>query len=345
MYTSLLTQHSRRSDRTRPAGAGLRPGKGYRGRAHAGAAAAVAVTTLGLTGAVAANAAASAPAGTATWRPGPAGVAGATTAVTGVHASGTITEFAFVTNYFTHHMYIRTNSRAWIRTSGPGLANGEMVVAAKAITAHHLVAFTVLRNGTSGVLDYNMGKWTVIGRFSAPIGSATVLPGGNIWVFGATGSRALGAWHCDGNSWKRVATSSADGSGVTATSAWAVKGTVAERYAGGKWTGTNLRSLIPAGQFGAKSLIGIYATPGSRVYAVGSGNAQDRGGPIVVLQFKGHRWNKVASYSRGYMQPAAVSSDGKGGLLIGGSAGAGAQAELLHYARGAASSWRRQCRA
>jgi hypothetical protein len=287
-------------------------------------------------GAAAANAAAS-PAGTAAWRPGPAGVTGSTTAVTGVQASGTTTEFAFVTNYFTHRLYIRTKSRAWTRSSGPSLAKGETVVAAKAITAHHLIAFTVLASGTSRVLDYNRGKWAVIGKFSAPIGAATVLSASNIWVFGSTqvaGARALGVWHYNGKSWKRLATSGSSGSGLTATSAWAVRGTVAERYAGGKWTGTNLASLIPRGQIGFKSLIGIYASRSAPVYAVGSGNNEDSGGPIVVLQLSGHHWTKVASYSHGNMWPTAVSSDGKGGLVIGGSAGAGAAAELLHYAKG-----------
>jgi hypothetical protein len=277
------------------------------------------------------------PAGKTTWRPGPADIAGATTAVTGVHASGTTTEFAFVTNYFTHAMYIRTNGKAWIRTSGPALAKGETVVAATAITAHHLVAFAVLANETSRVLNFSNGKWTVIGKLGAPIGTATVRSGSNIWVFGSTdfaGAKALGVWHYNGRSWKRIATSGTNGSGPTATSAWAVNGTVAERYAGGKWTGTNLASLIPKATIGLKSLIGIYTTPGAPVYAVGSGNNEDSGGPIVVLRYNGHRWTRVASYSHGNMWPSAVSPDGKGGLIIGGSAGAAAQAELLHYAKG-----------
>jgi hypothetical protein len=293
-------------------------------------AASVALMSLG---AGAANAAAFSPAGTAAWRPGPADVAGTTTAVTGVRASGTTTEFAFVDNYPTHQMYMRTNGQAWVRKSGPSLASGEMVVAATAITANHLVAFTVLRNGTSRVLDYYQGKWTVIGKFSAPIGTASVLSGSDIWVFGTAGSK-LGVWHYGGKSWKRAATSGADGSGVTATSAWAVNGTVAERLADGKWTGTNLASLIPQGRFGAKSLIGVYATPGAPVYAIGSGNNEDAGGPIVVLRFNGHSWAKVASYPHGNMMPTAVSPDGGGGLFIGGSAGAGGPAALLHYAKG-----------
>jgi hypothetical protein len=285
-------------------------------------------------GAGVASAAASSPARPADWRPGLAGVAGTTTAVTGVRAAGTTTEFAFIYSYPTHQMYVRTNGKAWVRKSGPVLANGEMVVAAKAITANHLVVFTVLINGTSRVLDYYQGKWTVIGKFGAPIGTATVLSGSDIWVFGTTVHKALGVWHYDGRSWKRVATSGADGSGVTATGAWAVNGTVVEHRANGKWTGTNLASLIPQALIGAKTLIGVYATPGAPVYAVGTGNNEDTGGPLVVLRFNGHGWTKVAGYSHGNMMPTAVSPDGSGGLLIGGSSGAGGPAELLHYAKG-----------
>jgi hypothetical protein len=168
-------------------------------------------------GAGAANAATSTPAATATWRQGLAGVTGATTAVTGVRTSGTTTEFAFVTNYFTHQTYERTNGKAWTKLSGPALANGETVVEAKAITASDVVAFTVGNTRTSRVLSYDKGKWAVIGKFGAPIGSATVLSPSNIWVFGATVGKALGVWHYNGKSWTRA--SSRRRSARTATAA------------------------------------------------------------------------------------------------------------------------------
>ena len=298
-----------------------------------------AVALVGM-GAGVANAATSSPAPASAWRPGLAGVAGTTTAVTGVRAAGTTTEFAFVVNFRTgHQMYVRVNSGAWNKKSGPSLAKDEMVVEAKSITATHLVVVTQLRSGNlpSRVLDYDKGKWTVIGKFGAPIGTATVLSGSDIWVFGSADFahiKSLGVWHYNGKSWKRVGTSAADGSGVTANSAWAIKGTVVEHFADGKWTGTNLASLIPHALIGMKSLIGVYANPGSPVYAIGSGTNEDTGGPLVVLRFNGHRWTKVASFSHGNMLATAVSSDGKGGLLIGGSAGADGTAELLHYAKG-----------
>ena len=284
-------------------------------------------------GAGAANAATSSPAASATWRPGPASVAGTTTAVTGVHISGTTTEFAFVTNYFTHQMYERTNSKAWTKRSGPALANGETVVEAKAITASDVVAFTVEKTRTSRVLRYDKGKWTVIGKFGAPIGTATVLSPSDIWVFGAAVGKALGVWHYNGTSWTRERTSGTDGTGMGVTTAWAVQGASVEHLVGTKWTGTSLASLIPKAMIGTKSLIGVYATPGSPVYAVGSGNNEDTGGPIVVLQFNGYSWKKVATYPHGNIVTTAVSPDGHGGLLIGGSAPS-VSGELLHYVKG-----------
>jgi hypothetical protein len=313
------------------------PGKG----AFRVAAGAVAVLALGLG---TTSAAAAAPAASS-WHPGFSGVAGLTTAVTGVRAGGVTTEFAFASNsapkHVAHTMYMRTNGGAWRGKSIPGMASLEEVVAAKALTANNLVVFTAnLVTGTSRVLSYNAGRWHVARKFAAQIDTATVLSGSDMWVFGArtiTGaSKPLGVWHYDGKTWKRVAAAGVDGAGVSATSAWAVHGTSVERYAAGKWTATNLASLIPLGGFGGKSLIGVIPTSATTAYAVGSGNAEDAGGPIVVLRFNGHTWTKLATFSHGIVgwEESAIASDGMGGLFIGGAAGAGSAPQLLHYAKG-----------
>jgi hypothetical protein len=303
----------------------------------------VAVGTVALIGAGAGVAAASvaSPAGTArtaAWRPGPAGVAGQATAVTGVRVNGNTTEFAFVYDYSEHSMYVRVNSGGWTKENGPGLAKGEEVVAAKAFSPSHLVVFTASPGkNASRVLVDKAGKWTVAVKFGSPIGSASVLSPSNIWVFGlpnGSGSKPLGVYHYDGKSWKHVAASFSGGGGVSATSAWAVNGTVAEHLAGGKWTGTNLASLIPLGGFGSRALIGVYPTSPTTAYAVGSGNAQDAGGPLVVLRFNGHSWKEVASHAGGFVTATGVAADGKGGLIIAGLSGAGGKALLLHYAKG-----------
>jgi hypothetical protein len=286
--------------------------------------------------------AATSPAAAAGWRPGPAGIHGTTTAVAGVRASGVTTEFAFVDNATAkadvHTMYVRTNGKAWTKESGPKLATGESVVSAKALSASHLVVFTVLANRSSRVLTDTKGKWAVIGKFGSPVGTATVLSGSDIWVFGNSSFspvKPLGVLHYNGKSWTRVGASAGDGTGVSATSAWAVKGTTVEHFARGAWTGANLVKLIPTGgQLSSKRLIGVYSAPGAPLYAVGTGGAQDQGGPLVVLELVGKNWKKVATYPSGYPQASAISTDGKGGLIIGGSADPAEPALLLHYAKG-----------
>ena len=299
---------------------------------------AIAVGTVVLMGAgVGAAAASSAsPSGAASWRPGSVGSAGETTAVTGVRAGGTTTEFAFVYDYSQHWMFVRVNGGTWNLGKGPSLAKGERVVGATAISPSRLIVFTALADHTSRVLSDNAGKWTVTVKFRSPIGNMTVLSPVNIWVFGSAAhydTFPIGAWHYDGTSWKIVLGDGFGGAGVSATSAWALSGTVVDHFAGGKWTRHSVASLIlPPGVISNRSLIGIYPTSATTAYAVGSGGA---GGPLVVLAYDGHSWTRVASYPSGIVPFAtAVASDGKGGLLIGGTTAAGGDAMLLHYAKG-----------
>ena len=45
---------------------------------------------------------------------------------------------------------------------------------------------------------------------------------------------------------------------------------------------------------------GIIALSAKNVYAIGNGNAEDEGGPTVVLHYNGSKWAKVAAGSFGY---------------------------------------------
>lgn len=275
------------------------------------------------------------PAGAASWRPGSLGSAGETTAVTGVRAGGITTEFAFVYDYSQHWMFVRVNGGTWKLGKGPGLAKGEMVVGATALSASRLFVFTNLADHTSRVLADNGGTWTLVVKFRSPIGSMSVLSPVNIWVFGSprhytTGG--IGVWRYNGTSWRVVLANGNSGAAVSATSAWAHTGTVVDHLAGGKWTRHSLASLIPPSGSGVRSLIGVYPTSATTAYAVGSGGAD---GPIVVLQYDGHRWTRAASYPSGIVPFATdVASDGKGGLLMGGTTAAGGNGMLLHYVKG-----------
>jgi hypothetical protein len=276
-----------------------------------------------------------------TWKSGLSKVVGETTAVTGVKVKATITEFAFVepglgTDDTKPVLYTRVNSAAWHAQAIRGAETGETIIAATALTANHVIAFTTLTNRSnqvtgSRVLSYYAGKWSVLAKFSKPISDGTVLSASNIWVFGP------GAYHYNGKSWKEVAKATGAGSGVSATSAWVISGTgpSVEHITGDKVTSTaNLASLIPYDKgFGAPGLDSVHATSATTAYAIGDGHAQDAGGPLSVLEFNGKSWKRVASYGGGL--GSAASSDGAGGLYIVSKAGGGlTPALVLHYAKG-----------
>jgi hypothetical protein len=309
------------------------------------AAGAAALLALGAGTATAATAAVTAPAKVTaagvtaakavTWKSGLSKVVGVTTAVTGVKVRSTITEFAFV-DETKPVLYSRVNSGAWHAQAIPGTEKGEMITAATAITANHVIAFTTLTNSNSQVtgsrvLSYYAGKWSVLAKFSKPISDGTVLSASNIWVFGP------GAYHYNGKSWKEIAKATGAGSGVSATSAWVISGTgpSVEHIIGDKVASTaNLASLILYNKTFERSgqLDGVYATSAKSAYAIGNGHTQDAGGPLSVLEFNGKSWKRVASSGEG--NDRAVSSDGAGGLYIGASTSGRSAALVLHYAKG-----------
>lgn len=295
---------------------------------------AIGIVAMMSAGAGAATASPAAATGASSWRPGSVGSAGETTAVAGVRAGGTTTEFAFVYDYSQHWMYVRVNGGTWNLGKGPGLAKGEMVVGATALSASRLMVFTTLADHTSRVLADNGGTWTLVVKFPAPIGTMSVLSPVNIWVFPSPRhytNPVTGVWHYDGTEWRPLGIGNS-GAAVSATSAWALTGTVVEHLTGGKWIMHSLASLIPQGSVGVRALIGVYPTSATTAYAVGSGGAD---GPLVVFQYDGHRWTRVAIYPSGIVPFATdVASDGKGGLLISGTTAAGGEAMLLHYVKG-----------
>jgi len=72
------------------------------------------------------------------------------------------------------------------------------------------------------------------------------------------------------------------------------------------------------------------------VYAIGSGNAEDEGGPLVILHYNGHTWARVAegNWGIGTSPIQQVSSDGHGGLWIPMPGFGGRPSYLLHYRGG-----------
>jgi hypothetical protein len=176
--------------------------------------------------------------------------------------------------------------------------------------------------------------------FNRPIGGASVASGTDVWVFGQPGIiQQLGAWHYNGHGWSRLSTKVDGGSALSATSVWGFHGTSVDHYNGRTWSSTNVASLLPPKQSGGLNdpmVTGIYAQSAHSVYAIGNGNAQDEGGPTVVLHYNGHRWGKVAQGQFGYgTQPSQqISADGSGGLWLPMPGFAGHPSYLVHYSGG-----------
>lgn len=228
----------------------------------------------------------------------------------------------------------------------PGKKN-ETVVTAGANSPSDVWAFASQINGTSRVLHYNGKAWSVVKTFGAQIGGASVAGKNDIWVFGADffGQPALGAWHFNGHGWKLTGKGLQGGSALSATNAWAFSGTKVYHYNGSKWANTNLKSLLPAKQLlNGPSITGIIALSPANVYAIGNGNLEDEGGPMVILHFNGAGWKKVASSpSYGYGTASTggsqqIAADGKGGLWLPFPGVQSQKSFMLHYARGKLTS-------
>jgi hypothetical protein len=306
--------------------------------------------SLGAGGAGAANSAVSASA-TPGWQSvGPSGTAGEVTAVTTVlYSGGKLAEFAFVNDgdKTLPSMYSRSGSQSWALDTVSVAKPGEIVVSATAIGPNQVLLFTRLHGGGGRVIEYTAirekvpggyetgAKFTVLKTFSAGIGSASVLSASDVWVFGssAAGAGKLGVWHYNGATWKQVSASAfTNGSAESNADVWAISDTTMEHYNGSKWTATSLASLLPAKSTSSSpSLTTVTTGEDYTTYAIGSGNSKIGGGPVVVLEYNGHAWVKVATYPGGNPVPGAASADGGAGLWFPVYNGAGKPAELVHY--------------
>jgi hypothetical protein len=305
-----------------------------------------AVTLLGL-GAGTASAAVSAAAGPTWTSVFPYGIHQDVTAVTTVmYGSGKTAEFAFTDNGDHPLMYSRSDNESWGLDSVTGAKSHEAVVSAKAIGPNQVLLFTQINGGSGGgrVIEYTAireqtpggyvtgAKFTVLKTFSAGIGSASVLSASNVWVFGsaAAGAGGLGVWHYNGKTWTQVSKTFTNGSAVSSTSVWAASGTTLERYNGSKWAATSIAGLLSSKNATVST---IFTGGADSPYAIVSENAKAAGGggPVVVLEYNGHAWVKVASYAAGSAVPGAAAADGAAGLWFSVIEGPNKPARLLHF--------------
>ncbi len=258
---------------------------------------------------------------------------------TAVTAVGRTAGWAF--NYGSVPTAWRLSGSSWAQVPFPGLAN-EQVLAAGAVSASDVWAFT--SNGTkSRALRWNGTTWAVVRSFPRVIGGAAVLGASDVWVFGDPlfPGQGLGAWHYNGHTWSQSASGHGleGGSGLSAGDLWAFEGTDVAHWNGSAWSRTSLASLLPAKQqLNDPMITGIYAQSHDSVYAIGNGDLQDEGGPLVILHWNGSAWSRMAqgNYGIGTEPIQQVSPDGHGGLWIPmpGYAGLGQKGYMLHYSAG-----------
>lgn len=232
------------------------------------------------------------------------------------------------------------NGSGWTQVPFPKPPDDEQVIDAAATSASDVWAFTA-GDAQSRVLRWNGQRWTVVRTFIRQIGGAAVISPGNVWVFGEPfiPGALLGAWHFNGRSWSQVRGGAGlqGGSAVSANDVWAFDRYDVAHWNGRTWTRTSVAKLLPAQQqLNGPAVTGIFAQSANSVYAIGNGNLQDEGGPMVVLHYDGHRWTKVAQASFGYgTQPLQqIASDGAGGLWLPMPGAGGQKSFLLHYAHG-----------
>jgi hypothetical protein len=326
---------------------GSRPGAGRRWRIRGSQAAAAATAgTLALTGATAANAAtrpatAHPAAAAASWhivKRVHSGDNGNFTAVTAVGQGG---GWAFSGNGEAKPTAWRRSGSSWAQVSFPGLSN-ERVVAAKATSPTNVWAFT---DGLSRsrALRWNGHGWSVARSFGQLIGGAVVLSRTNVWVFGEPtfpGS-GLGAWHYNGRAWTKVGSGKGlqGGSALSASSIWSFDGASVAHWNGRTWTRTSVAGLLPPRLkptgLNDPGVTAIYARSATSVWALGDGNDEDDGGPIVILHYNGHAWSRATRPAfGGYGVLGQIAPAGAAGLWIPNPGPESDPSQLLHYAGG-----------
>jgi hypothetical protein len=232
----------------------------------------------------------------------------------------------------------RTGMSTWKTVPFPVKGGDEYVFAADAVSASDVWAFTDRFSGgstTSGAVRWDGHTWSGV-KLPAEISGASVPGRNDVWVFGS------GAWRYNGHTWTRESMNLdfSGGSALSATDAWAFSGTNVYHWNGREWTGTSVKSLLPAVQQGLNHPLvsSILALSTRNVYAVGNGDAQDAGGPIVVLHYNGHKWSRVADGANPILGDGyggvQVTTDGDGGLWIPTFGAHGTLSFLLHYSSG-----------
>ena len=265
---------------------------------------------------------------------------GASGEFTAIAAVGSTGGWAFSGDGTAAPTAFRRSGATWAQAPFPGHRD-ERIVAAQATSAANVWAFTT--NGTrSRALRFNGRAWSVAGSFSREIAGAVVVSSTDVWVFGDQFQEGgvLGTWHYNGRTWTHIPGQGGlnGGSALSATSIWAFGGTHVSHFNGRTWSATSVAALLPPANpehLNDPSVMAMYAQSPASVWAVGNGNTEDDGGPLVVLHFNGRAWSKVAqSDVSGSEYFGQIAPDGRGGLWIPVPAADGSASHLMHYSGG-----------
>jgi hypothetical protein len=264
---------------------------------------------------------------------------------TAVVATGKTSGWAFEgTDFNAAPAAYQFSGSSWRKVSIPG-GKFDQVITAGATSPSDVWAFEQGFGTASRVLRYNGRSWSVVRTFSNVIEDATVLAANDVWVYGEQtgipGLTALGVWHYNGSSWRQVSKTIQGGSALSAANVWGFDGVDVEHWNGTKWTATSVKSLLPPKApegLNNPEVAGVLALSNSNVYAIGTGDGEDEGGPVVVLHYNGSKWAKLAQAQVGNGPDPEFSYDGNGGLWLPISGSDSGITYLLHYANGKLTS-------
>jgi len=228
----------------------------------------------------------------------------------------------------------------WKKVPFPGKTNEDVAYAA-ASSPTNVWAFGSNLSTGSRVLRWTGSKFAVVKTFGGSISAASVLGPRDVWVYGLPaggGAPAIGVWHYNGRTWSRIGKNISGGSALNDHDVWGFTATSVEHWNGSTWTATPVNRLLPPRDprgLNDPQVAGILALSDRNVYAIGNGNQQDEGGPVVVLHFNGHQWSRLATGQFGFGPDfQQFSSDGSGGLWLAMEGPAGGTSVFVHYAGG-----------
>ncbi|HEY6790751.1 MAG TPA: hypothetical protein VI365_25925 [Trebonia sp.] len=210
---------------------------------------------------------------------------------------------------------------------------GEVVVASAESSASNVWAFASLPDRYTEAIKLVNGRWDPVKTLGGRVTQVSVRSAKDVTVFGP-----LGTYHFNGSTWTRQGGAVSGGYSVAGTDDWTYEGTTVTHLVNGKAKNFNLvkdlpPQLKPAGM-NDPAVDGVIALTDRNVYAIGSGNAEDAGGPTWILHYDGSTWKKIASYGReAEGQPV---SDGGGGFWE--YVWASGACYVLHYSAGKLSA-------